>query len=443
VDDPAAALEAVLARFRNARRVSPAFGLDHIRGALARLDNPQDRIPAAIHITGTNGKGSAGAFIRAMAEAAGLKVHAFTSPHLVRVNERIRVAGALVDDATLTEALERVESRSADIDGGLTYFEGLAAAAFLLFAETPADLSIIEVGAGGATDATNVMARPAAALVTPISLDHESMFGVQGEAAIARLKAGIFRPGVPAIVADQPAPALHELLAAADALGAPVRLARRDWSSGWDGDAFAYSGARFSVRAPWLGLPGRHQHLNAGAACAVIEALDDPRLTPDVMAAGLREVVWPARLQRLGPGPLTDDCPAAIWIDAAHNPGGAVVLADAIRAARPSLGGDRAVLVIALQGAKDAAGVIAALAPAVDDVIACPIPDSGGQEGGPGADPARLVALARQTGVHAMAAADLREALRLAAAGGANRIYIAGSLYLCGAVLRDNGERPT
>ncbi|MEP7210453.1 MAG: Mur ligase family protein, partial [Alphaproteobacteria bacterium] len=236
---------AALQLFRNpAGRVSPAFGLDHIQRALKILGDPQDAIPAAIHITGTNGKGSTGAFIRAMAEAAGLKVHVFTSPHLVAVNERIRVASKLVEDARLTATLNDIASRTQ----GLTYFEALTAAAFVLFAETQADLSIIEVGAGGATDATNVMARPAVTVVTPISRDHETMFGVTGVAAIARLKAGVFRAGVPAVLAEQPATALAALREEAKAIGARVYSGQQHWKADWREAAFFFGGERLHVR---------------------------------------------------------------------------------------------------------------------------------------------------------------------------------------------------
>ena len=223
----AAIVEAELNRFRDASsgRVSPAFGTAHIRKALVELGDPQNRIGPAIHITGTNGKGSTGAFLRAMAEAAGLKVHVFTSPHLVKVNERIRVAGRLVQDEALADVLADIWRRTEE----LTYFEVLTAAAFCLFAQNRADLSIIEVGAGGGTDATNVMSHPAASVVTPISRDHETMFGVSGVAAIARLKAGIFREGVPAIIAEQPAIALGVLREEARTAAAPVLEAGDDW----------------------------------------------------------------------------------------------------------------------------------------------------------------------------------------------------------------------
>lgn len=431
-------LEQELARFR--RQPSPGpFTLDRIRAALSALDNPQDAIPRAIHVTGTNGKGSTTAFIRAAAEACGLGVHVFTSPHLVRVNERIRVAGALVEDETLRDVLEEIADRTE----GLSYFEALTAAAFILFARTPADLSIIEVGAGGLTDATNVMARPAVTVVTPISRDHETMFNLSGVAAIARLKAGIFRSGVPAVLAEQPSIALGVLREEARLAGAAVFAARKDYRTKWDGQSFTYTGAALKLRAPWLGLRGRHQAQNAGAACAALEKLGDPRLLPDGVSAGLREAVWPARLQRLEPGPVTADSASEVWIDAAHNPGGADVLADAIGAMSKSSGAeesDRTAIVLACQAAKDVEGLLKPLAAVADRLIACPLPDSGGQEGGPGANPADIVQIAGLLGLQAMTAPDFASAVRMAQLSGADRIFICGSLYLCGAALRANGE---
>ena len=430
----AAIVTAELDRFRQASagRVSPAFGTAHIRRALVAMGDPQDRIPRAIHLTGTNGKGSTGAFIRAMAEAAGMKVHAFTSPHLVRVNERIRIAGKLVEDGELADVLSDIWRRTQ----GLTYFEALTTAAFCLFAHHRADISIIEVGAGGATDATNVMMKPAACVVTPISRDHEAMFGISGVAAIARLKAGIFREDTPAIIADQPAIALGVLREEARTAGAPVLEAGDDWRARWEGEAFIFEGRKSTVRAPWLGLRGRHQVQNAGAACAALEALGDKRITPAAMAAGLREVSWPARLQKLKPGPLAND--HDVWIDAAHNPGGAATLATTIRASKQT--GDRAAIVFAIQGVKDVEGVLGELAPVADEVIICPLPDSGGQEGGPGADPDHVAGIARTLGAKVSVADDLMQAVEIASARGAS-VYICGSVYLCGAALKLNGEQ--
>jgi dihydrofolate synthase/folylpolyglutamate synthase len=431
----AAIVKAELDRFRDASsgRVSPAFGTAHIRRALVELGDPQDRIPTAIHITGTNGKGSTGAFIRAMAEAAGLSVHVFTSPHLTRINERIRVAGKLVEDEDLADVLADIWRRTE----GLTYFEALTAAAYCLFAQARADISVIEVGAGGATDATNVMTRPAATIVTPISRDHETMFGVSGVAAIARLKAGIFREGVPAIIAEQPAIALGVLREEARTTAAPVLEAGDDWKAGWEGDAFIYEGRQLTIRAPWLGLRGRHQAQNAGAACATLEAIGDKRITAQAMAAGLRETTWPARLQRLKPGPLAGD--AAVWIDAAHNPGGAATLANAIRASKEP--GDRVAIVFAIQAVKDVEGVLGELLPVADELLVCALPDSGGQEGGPGAESKHVAGIAGTLGCKARIAEDLPDAVRLARASGADRIYICGSVYLCGAALAANDER--
>lgn len=430
----AAIVKAELDRFRSntAGRVSPAWGTAHIRKALVELGDPQDHAAPAIHLTGTNGKGSTGAFIRAMAEAAGLKVHVFTSPHLTRVNERIRVASRLVEDDALADVLSDIARRTQ----GLTYFEALTAAAFCLFAQERADLCVIEVGAGGATDATNVMNHPAACVVTPISRDHEAMFGVSGVAAIARLKAGIFRDGSPVIIAEQPALPLGVLREEARLAGAPVLYAGEEWRGGWDGGAFVYAGQKLNVRAPWLGLPGAHQAQNAGAACAAIEVLNDKRITTDAMAAGLRECTWPGRLQQLKPGPLAGT--GAVWIDAAHNHGGAAVLAQAIRAEREN--GERVAVVIAIQAVKDVAAVLGELKDEADLFVACPLPDSGGQEGGAGADPRDVAEAAKGLGGRVAIAGDLMEAVRVASAA-ADRVYIAGSVYLCGAALALNGER--
>ncbi|MBU6318659.1 MAG: bifunctional folylpolyglutamate synthase/dihydrofolate synthase [Alphaproteobacteria bacterium] len=432
------ALEAELAVFRDAaRRGAPVFSLDLIRATLRTLGDPQDQLGPTVHVTGTNGKGSTTAFLRSLAEASGRSVSVFTSPHLISVCERVRICGRLVQPEALAAALREIRT----ITEGLSYFEALTAAAFLLFARRRADLTLIEVGAGGAGDATNVMREPAACIVTPVSRDHEAMFGVEGVAAIARIKSGIFRRGVPAIIAPQPPLALAVLREQARAVGAPLTLAARDWRCGWDGEAFVYDGPLLQVRSPWLSLPGRHQAVNAGAACAAFEAVFGAACDPDTIAEGLRSAYWPARLQRLGAGPLTENYRGAIWVDGAHNPAGAEALAAAIRDRRPTLGGDRVSVILALQAAKDLSGVLGPLCETAEEVIACPLPDSGGQEGGEGADPSAIVAHARSLGVEARQAADLDEAIRLSKGGGAHRIYVCGSLYLCGAALRLNGEQ--
>ncbi len=438
----AAAVNAALARFKAARPAQPSdFQLGAIRGALASLGDPQKDMGKIVHITGTNGKGSTAQFVRAMGEAAGLRVNVFTSPHLIRVNERIRLDGELVSDDALADALNRV----AQADAGLSYFEALTAAAYLLFAENEPDLSVIEVGAGGAGDATSVIDDAAVCVITPISRDHETMFGVSGEAAIARLKAGILRDDRPAVIAEQNAIAQAVLLEEARWRGAKPFAAGRNWSARWDGDAFVYEGETLNARAPWLGIAGRVQAQNAGTACAVVEQLADPRFTDQAIAAGLRGAFWPARMQALGEGPLTAGFEGVIRIDAAHNEAGARELAKAIKADRLAVeaAGDappHTAVIMAMQESKDAGAILEALKDAADDLIASRLPDSGGQEGGPGANPAHIAAAAGALGMHAMPAGDVTDAIALARAGGADRIWICGSVYLCGAVLKANDE---
>ncbi|MBI1339353.1 bifunctional folylpolyglutamate synthase/dihydrofolate synthase [bacterium] len=411
----------------------PRFGLDRIKAALAALGDPQDRIGTAIHVTGTNGKGSTTAFLRAIGEAAGLKVNVFTSPHLLSVHERIRVAGALVGDEALLDALLAVDRTGVD----LTYFERLTVAAFLLFAGAQADMSVIEVGAGGATDATNVMRRPAATAFTAISRDHEAMFGVEGEVAIARLKAGVMRRGVPAVIGLQTPEVFDELRARVQSVGASASAEGVHWrcEAGEGGEGVVFTSARRVLKAPKLALAGAHQVANAGVALAVIEALGRADIDDDAMIAGLAHAAWPARLQRLAPGPFADAVGAPVIVDGAHNPAGAAALSDAIRAGNGPVG-----LVFSAQAAKDAAGMLGPLASAVSAVAVCPLPPSGGQEGGPGADPAQLIEIAMRFGLKTRFAATPLEAACALVERGAARVFVAGSLYLCGAVLRANGE---
>ncbi len=439
----AAAVDAALARFKAARPAQPTdFQLGAIRSALGKLGDPHLDMGRVVHITGTNGKGSTAQFVRAMAEAAGLRVNVFTSPHLIRVNERIRLGGELVSDEALATALNRV----ADADAGLSYFEALTGAAYLLFSENEPDLCVIEVGAGGAGDATSVIVDADVCVVTPISRDHEGMFGVSGEAAIARLKAGILRDGRAAVIAEQTAIAQAVLLEEARWRGANAYAAGRNWKASWDGDSFVYEGERQKVRAPWLGIAGQVQAQNAGTACAVIEQLSDERLTLDAMAAGLRGATWPARMQVLGEGPLTRGYDGRIRVDAAHNEAGARTLAAAMLADRnahdegPHAPPPRVAVIVAMQESKDAAAMLEAMQDVADDVIACALPPSGGQEGGPGANPAHVAAAAEALDMHALTAGDVREAIGLAKAGGARRIWVFGSVYLCGAVLAANAE---
>lgn len=295
------------------------LSLGRIERLLARLGHPERRLPPVIHVAGTNGKGSVCAFLRAIGEAAGMRVHVYTSPHLVTFHERIRLAGRLVDDAALTEALETCER--ANGEDPITVFEIATAAAFLLFAAEPADLLVLEVGLGGRLDATNAVDRPAVCAITSIAMDHMEFLGDTIE-RIAFEKAGILKPGVPAVTGQQDPRALGVLAARAEAVGAALAARGHDWTI-----APTATGLRYEDRAGALDLPppalaGIHQHDNAGIAVAAMRAFADPRLTARAIAAGIARAEWPARLQRLTRGPLVAMLPPgwSLVLDGGHNP---------------------------------------------------------------------------------------------------------------------------
>src|SRR5947207_1889143 len=275
--------------------------LDRVWRILGRLGNPQDRLAPVIHIAGTNGKGSTLAYLRATLEAAGLRVHCYTSPHLVRFHERIRIGGELIGEGDLSRLLEECEAAN----GGepITFFEITTAAAFLAFARNPADYVLLEVGLGGRLDATNVLPRPAATAITTISLDHQAFLG-DTIAAIAGEKAGILKPGVPAIIGPQPEEGERVIEARAAAIGAPVFRWQREWHCEPRGEGMRYVGTRWRLDLPLPSLPGRHQIANAGAGIACPEQMPQFSLSPAALAQGLRRIDWPARIQRLVHGPL-------------------------------------------------------------------------------------------------------------------------------------------
>ena len=434
---PDEGLQDALSRFVDPRgRTDIKFGLDRIKRALESLGNPQNQIAPAVHIAGTNGKGSTAAFLRHMAEAAGYTAHVFTSPHLVRVNERIRIAGRLVEDHELVEALERIETTDVD----LTYFEALTAATFLLFSQVSSDLCIIETGAGGELDSTNVMDKPAACVITTIARDHEAMFGVKGLLNIARVKAGIMRKGVPVIIAHQPQRVQDVLLEEAEKRGAIPLLADREWTAKWRKGAFVYSDQAGDIHTPWLGLAGGFQRRNAGAACAAFKTLE-LEADPAMLAAGLREARWSGRLQELRPGPITRGAEASVIIDGAHNTDAARHLAAAIKQRFDGVE-EKPCIIVAMQANKNAQKILKHLSLVADLVIACPLPSDHGQEGGSGVSPKDMVKIVRKLGGHALAATSIQDALMLATAAGAKTIYACGSLYLAGALLELNEEAP-
>ncbi len=407
------------------------LSLGRIEALLAKLGRPQDRLPPVIHVSGTNGKGSVLAFCRAAFEAAGISVHQYVSPHLVRFNERIVLNGRPVGDRTLVEILEAADRAN---DGApITFFEITTAAAFKAFAETPADLLLLETGLGGRLDATNVVGRPAATGIVSIGLDHQGYLGDTVE-AVAAEKAGILRAGVPAVIGDLPPAALGVVERAAAEAGAPLLECGEAWrfeaaavESGES--AWSYTGPGRACRLPVPTLPGAHQTANAAFAVALADAAGVARLEDRHWAQAMRSVDWPGRLQRVGGGALAARLRPGqqLWLDGAHNPPAARALADWVQAqTRPVHA------VLGLLETKDPAGVLATLAPACASLTAVPI---SGHRCFPAEE---LAAQARACGTSETAAApDLAHALGLAAARAAEGdiILICGSLYLVGQAL--------
>jgi dihydrofolate synthase/folylpolyglutamate synthase len=410
------------------------LSLDRMARLCAALGHPERRLPPVVHVAGTNGKGSTVAFLRAIAEAAGLKVHVFTSPHLVRFAERIRLAGRLIEDDALAALLDRVEQANAGLP--ITFFEITAAAALLAFAETPADLLLLEVGLGGRWDATNVVEGVAVSVIAPVDHDHREFLG-DSLAGIAAEKAGVLRPGVPAVVAHQQAEALEAIEAEAERVGAPLRLAGRDWDAWAERGRLMFQAGGLLHDLPPPGIPGAHQFANAGLAIAAAMALQHPAIDEAAVAAGIAGAHWPARLQRLTAGPLAEMAAATrtdLWLDGAHNPHGAAALADFVRslAARD---GRPVTLVIGLLANKDAKGMFGALAGTGARVTAT------GFDAPTAARPEDLAAAAREAGLVAEAAPDVTAAVRKAlTAERPPHVIIAGSLYLAGEVLAMSEE---
>ncbi|GHU05471.1 bifunctional folylpolyglutamate synthase/dihydrofolate synthase [Alphaproteobacteria bacterium] len=429
-------LEAVLYRLGRLYPRVIDLSLERSRRLLCALGRPESRLPPAVHIAGTNGKGSTLAFLRAIAEAAGLSVHVYTSPHLVRFAERIRIAGRLLDDEGVADLLERVERRNEGQE--ITFFEATTAAAMLAFAETPADLCLIETGMGGRCDATNVLARPALTLISSLSLDHKDFLG-ESLKAIAFEKTGIMKRGAPCLSVSQEEEAMAVIVAEAEKRGAPLRVEGRDWRIDMSEEGVVFSADGETLLLPPLALPGRHQLENAGLAIAAARVLADlpglPKALADPrrLAVGLENAVWPARLQRLRKGPLVDLSPEGweLWLDGGHNPGAGRALAQ--QAADWS---DRPLYLMAgMLNTKDARGFFAPLAFASSLMRGVPIP---GEEGSRTAEETAL--FASEAGfADARPAADLVAAMdEIRRNPGPARILICGSLHLAGVVLAEN-----
>ncbi len=402
-----------------------------MRRLLKSLGDPQDSLPPVIHVAGTNGKGSTIATLRACFEAAGCRVHTTTSPHLVRFNERIRLAGDLIGEEALVEVLEECESANAGEP--ITFFEITQAAAFLAFARVPADVALVEVGLGGRFDATNVLTRPAATVITPVSLDHQHFLG-DTVAAIAFEKAGILKCGSPAIVGPQQPEGLAVIEARAQEVGAPLHRFGREWTVEPKGTGLYFEGARWRLDLPPPSLFGRHQIDNAGTALACLEMLPQFHFRMETLAQGLYQIEWPGRLQRLRKGPLAELLPKGweLWLDGAHNQAGGEALAQVAES-----WGDRPLhLVVGMKESHDLATFLRAIAPSVASLGGIAIPDEPNIH-----SPEAIVDAARKVGIEKAVSFPSTVAAEAAilTEKKPGRILICGSLYLAGRVLAENG----
>jgi len=435
---------AVQAQLDRLAALSPGrdvLGLERIAELCARLGNPQDRLPRTFHVAGTNGKGSTCAYLRAILEAQGRRVHCYTSPHLVRFNERIRIAGTLIEDAALAALLAEV----LDVAEGLqaSFFEITTAAAFLAFARHPADDCIIEVGLGGRLDATNVIPAPAVCGIASLGIDHEAFLlapeaGTPGEPAvrIAWEKAGIFKRGAALATLDYPAPLMDIIGERAAAVGGTIFSEGDGWGIAADGEGFRWTSKFGSIdRTLYSRMAGTHQQRNAGLAIAMLNIAPHPRPSEAEVAYGVAAAFWPGRMQRLGDGPLTRLLPdaRAVWLDGGHNPDAGAALARALDGKAPLH------IVCGLLRNKDAMGFLRPFADRIASVQAVPIPAHEHH------DPKDLCHWV-QDGlgiIEAQPCDDVAAALRhIAAHRPPGEVLICGSLYLAGMVLEANGEVP-
>lgn len=412
-------------RARHPQRID--LSLERMRLLCAALGDPQDRLPPVIHVAGTNGKGSTVAFIRAIAEAAGLTVHTYTSPHLVRFNERIRLAGRLIEDAPLNAILDRIDR----VSGEATVFESTTAAAFVAMSETAADLAIVEVGLGGVLDATNVITRPLLSVITPVDLDHAEFLGTSLR-GIAVEKAGILKPGARGLIARQSEEAMDAITVAAVAVHSPLTVMGVEFDAWAERGGMAFQDQERFLDLPLPALLGAHQIDNAGLAVAVALELDLPEAA---IVEGLSTVRWPARMQRLTAGPYGERARAAeaeLWLDGGHNPHAARALAEAL-AQRQAKAPRPLALIVGMLGNKDAGGFFDAFRDSAAHVFTVPFD-------GAAAEPEALAAVARSRGLGATALGSVQDALSRALALGAGRVVICGSLYLAGEVLGASRE---
>ena len=418
------------------------LSLGRIEKLLDRLGNPERKLPPTIHVAGTNGKGSTVAFLRAILEAAGKGVHVYTSPSLVRFHERIRLAqkdgSRIVDDERLLKALSAAEKMN---DGDeITFFEITTAAALLLFAQESADILLLETGLGGRLDATNVIEKPLASVITPISIDHTEHLGLTLE-AIAGEKAGILKRGAPAIIARQEAGPLKVLERTAAKLRIKTFISGEQWNAHEERSRLVYSDEDGLLDLPRPRLIGRHQIENAGTAIATLRVLGDLKIPAAAFEQGISRADWPARMQRLGTGKLIGLLPqgAELWLDGGHNVAGAMAVTASLaeleeRVPRPLI------LVAGMLATKDSEGFLACFKGLARELFAVPVPGETSRK------PEEIAAAAEIAGLKGTATAGVEDALKKIAAlplEAPPRVLITGSLYLAGEVLALNGTPPT
>ncbi|RUN78187.1 bifunctional folylpolyglutamate synthase/dihydrofolate synthase [Sphingomonas sp. TF3] len=435
-----AAVQTQLDRLWSLSPGADILGLERITALLDRLGNPQDRLPPTIHVAGTNGKGSTCAFLRSAIEAAGLTAHVYTSPHLVRFNERIRLAGRLIEDEALAALLADVLDHAEGI--GASFFEVTTAAAFLAFSRTPADACIIEVGLGGRLDATNVLSRPIATGIAQLGIDHQSFLGDTAE-AIAGEKAGIAKAGVPLVTMRYPASITQRVAEVAQAAGATVLPTGTDWRFTVEADRLIYTDAAGQIETPLPTLAGPHQPENLALAIALLRHQSALAIPPEAYTAAALDTRWPARMQRLHAGPLTALLPpgSQLWLDGGHNPAAAAAISATLDAiAHPGIGRSEVHLVLGMLANKDPLGLLAPFARVATTLHAVPVPQHEHHA------PAMLAAIAHDLGIAAHTAPDIAAALRditeIADPAEPPIVLILGSLYLAGEVLSANDEAP-
>ena len=417
--------DALLARMMQFHPKIIDLTLDRVWRLLAALDHPERQLAPVVHIAGTNGKGSTQAMIRAGLEADGARVHAYTSPHLARFHERIRLAGTLISEEALAQLLD--ECLAANGSDAITYFEITTCAALLAFARTPSDYTLLEVGLGGRLDATNVVDQPALTVITPISLDHQQFLG-ETLPEIAAEKAGIIKRGVPCVVGPQEEAALDVIEARAARLGAPLLVYGQHWHVGVEGGRLIYQDDNGLLDLPMPNLPGQHQLQNAGMALAALRALGHG----NGAEAAVTQAHWPARMQRLRNGPLVEALPqGTLWLDGGHNP----AAGNAIAATLAQMNVGRIWLICGMLNTKDVAGFMRPLQDVAQHLYAVSIPGEAAT-----LSAQQTADAARSAGIDASESPDVLTALQaIAAKDPGAHVLICGSLYLAGHILRENG----